>query len=82
MKQKNINFEDALMELQNIVSSLEKGELPLDDALDIFKKGVELTKYCNKKLDDAQKKISILIEKENGELSEESFSIGEVANGL
>jgi exodeoxyribonuclease VII small subunit len=73
MKQKNISFEDALTELQNIVINLEKGELPLDDAIVLFKKGVDLTKFCNNKLDDAQKKISLLIENENGQLLEENF---------
>lgn len=82
MKDKSVAFEDALLELQVIVLNLEKGELPLDDALGLFKKGVELTKFCNKKLDDAEKKISILIEKENGELSEANFSIGEDTNEL
>ena len=82
MKEKNTSFEEALSELQNIVVNLEKGEIPLDDALGFFKKGVELTKFCNKKLDDAERKISILIEKENGDFREENFDIAEVGNGL
>lgn len=70
---KEITFEKALEDLENIVLKLEKGELPLDDSMDLFKKGVELTKFCNQKLDSAQKKISILLEDEDGELKEEAF---------
>lgn len=70
---KEITFEKALEDLENIVLKLEKGELALDDSMDLFKKGVELTKFCNQKLDSAQKKISILLEDEDGELKEEAF---------
>jgi exodeoxyribonuclease VII small subunit len=74
MKENKKNFEEAISELEEVVSKLEKGELALDDSIDVFQKGIELSKYCNKRLDEVEKKISILIEEENGELKEKSFS--------
>lgn len=68
-----MNFEEAILKLEEVVSKLEKGELSLDDSIDAFQKGIQLSKFCNKKLDEVEKKISILIEEENGELKEKSF---------
>ena len=48
---KNIKFEDALSELEQQVKLLESGELPLEEALDIFRYGVELSKVCTSKLE-------------------------------
>lgn len=67
------SFEEALGELETIVQELEKGELSLEESIVRFQKGVELSAFCSKKLDETEKKISILIEKENGELAEEEF---------
>ena len=64
-------FEDAISELETIVDKLEKGELSLDESIEYFQKGIELSKYCSKKLDEVEKKISILTENEQGELKEE-----------
>lgn len=55
-------FEENLKELENVVASLESSDLTLDEALDKFKKGIELTKNCSKKLEDAENKIKILID--------------------
>ncbi len=72
MKEKiNIKFEQAIAELEEVVGKLEKGELTLDESIEFFQKGVELSKYCSKRLDEAERKITLLIEKENGEISEE-----------
>lgn len=71
------SFESAMQDLEKIVNQLEKGELPLEEALNLFKEGVELTKYCNQKLEDAERKITICIQQENGQLVEEEFSEGE-----
>jgi exodeoxyribonuclease VII small subunit len=67
------SFEEAINELEVIVSKLEKGDLSLDESIDVFQKGMELSRYCNKRLDVIEKKISILIERENGEVIEEQF---------
>ena len=72
MKEKiNMKFEQAIAELEEVVGKLEKGELTLDESIEFFQKGVELSKYCSKRLDEAERKITLLIEKENGEISEE-----------
>jgi len=67
----NKKFEDAISELEDIVSKLENGELSLEESIEYFQKGIELSKYCSKKLDEVEKKISILTENEQGELKEE-----------
>ena len=55
-------FEENLKELETIVSELEKGELTLEDAISKFEKGIKVSKECNSKLEDAEKKINILLE--------------------
>lgn len=73
MKKEKESFEIAISQLEEVVQKLEKGELSLDDSIDVFQQGMELTKYCNKKLDEAEKKISILIEDGKGQLLEKTF---------
>ena len=53
----NINFEDALSQLENIVRELEAGKIKLDDAVAAYEKAVSLKNFCQKKLDDAKLKI-------------------------
>ncbi|HHV98063.1 MAG TPA: exodeoxyribonuclease VII small subunit [Clostridiaceae bacterium] len=65
------SFEEALSDLEKIVEELENGELTLEQSLERFQKGIELSKYCNKRLDEVERKISILIENEEGKLVEE-----------
>ena len=60
MAEKKITFETALNELNNIVKKMEDEDIPLDEALKLFGKGVELTEKCNKILDDAKQKITIV----------------------
>jgi exodeoxyribonuclease VII small subunit len=71
MAKRKKSFEEAISELEIIVEKLEKGELTLEESLDHFQKGIELSKYCSKKLDEVEKKISILIENEEGNIKEE-----------
>jgi exodeoxyribonuclease VII small subunit len=59
-------FEDAMKELEEIVKRLESGDLPLEESLKIFEEGIALSRYCFKKLEEAEKKISILISDESG----------------
>ncbi len=66
------NFENKLEQLEKIVADLEKGDMNLDDSLVKFEEGMKISKECNKILQDAEKKITILLEK-NGEINEESF---------
>ena len=69
---KENNFETKMEELENVVTKLEKGDMSLDESLTNFEKGMKLSKECNKMLEDAEKKITILLE-ENGEIKEEEF---------
>lgn len=68
------NFEESMKNLEQIVDALERGELSLDESIDLFQKGIELSKYCSKRLDEIEKKITILVEDEKGGLVEEAFS--------
>ncbi|PUU93059.1 Exodeoxyribonuclease VII small subunit [Halanaerobium congolense] len=66
----NLDFESALEKLQKIVEELEKGGLSLDQTLKEFNQGMQLLKFCNQKLDKAEKKIELMI-KENDEFKKE-----------
>ncbi len=70
-----MNFEEAVKKLEKIVQELETGELTLDESLKKFKEGIELTSLCNKKLDEAEKKISVLVEGSDGKISEKPFDL-------
>lgn len=54
-------FEDELKQLEEVVADLERGDLSLDDSIAKFEKGIELSKKCHKKLEEAEKKINILV---------------------
>ena len=63
MKKKS--FEDALAKLEDITKELEEGELSLEDSLKHFDEGVKLAEYCNSKLNSAQRKVEILLKKDD-----------------
>lgn len=71
--EKNLNFEQSIEKLEKIAEELESGELSLDDSIKKFEDGMKLSKKCTEYLENAEKRINILIEKD-GEVSEESFS--------
>lgn len=62
------NFEVALEELEQVVEQLESGDLPLDDSLAAFEKGVGLVNFCNQKLNEVEKKVELLIKDKDGKL--------------
>ena len=64
-------FEKSIKELEEIVNKLETGETTLSESLELFEKGIKLAKECNKMLDDAEKKVSVLIGGEKKEFDEE-----------
>ena len=66
-------FEESLNELERIASKLENGDLGLDEAIKEFEKGMKLSKECSEKLDEAEKKINILVQGEDGNIKEEEF---------
>lgn len=65
-EKQNISYEQAAAELESIVQLLENGELTLEDSIKMFEKGIGLVHFCNKKLDDIEKRITLLIEGKDG----------------
>lgn len=63
-----VTFEAAMLELEEIVQSLEKGDLPLDEAVALFEQGVRLSRLCAGKLDVAQEKVRRILVEKDGEL--------------
>lgn len=70
----DINFEDAMKELEQIAEELEKGNLSLDESVSKFEDGMKLSKKCSDLLDTAEKKITMLIN-DNGTIKEEKFNV-------
>lgn len=70
---KELNFEETMQELEKIVQELEKGELNLDDSINKFEEGMKLSKNVSKYLEEAEKKITVLINSKDGEITEEEF---------
>ena len=68
----DINFEDAMKQLESIANELEKGNLTLDESVKKFEEGMKIAKQCNNILENAEKKITILLEK-NGDFEEKPF---------
>lgn len=68
-----ISFEKSLKQLEQIVQDLESGNLPLEKAMKKFEEGVKLSKYCSEKLDETEKKISVLLHDNKGNIAEEPF---------
>ena len=66
-------FEDALARLEVIVAELEQGELPMDASLKIFEEGVRLSKRCMKMLEDAEKKVEVLLQDPDGTMHLQPF---------
>ena len=66
------NFEESMKKLETIVTELENGNLNLDESVKKFEEGMKIAKQCNTILESAEKKITILLEKD-GELKEENF---------
>ena len=73
MKTDKMNYEDAVARLQEIVSSLEKGNLPLADSLTLFEEGTALMKRCTELLDGAEQKVVMLKKGADGEPQELPF---------
>ena len=73
MKESKLNFEETMESLEAIVQELEKGDLNLDDSILKFEEGIKLSKNASKYLEEAEKKITVLVNDEEGNLKEEEF---------
>lgn len=71
-KKEENNFEELMEKLEEITNRLEKEQLSLDESVKLFEEGMQISKQCNLKLEDAEKRITILIN-QNDEIKEESF---------
>lgn len=68
-----LTFEKAVKRLEEIVEELENSDLDIDKSLKTFEEGVKLSRFCTKKLDEAEKKIELLIKNEKGAFVSELF---------
>ncbi len=72
-----LKFEDALARLETIVTELERGDLSLNDSLKMFEEGIKLSKTCLKMLDDAERKVEIVVQDKDGKKRVEAYSVEE-----
>ena len=72
------DFEAALTELDTIVKKLEDGDIPLEQSLQLFERGVQLSRFCHARLEEAERRIEIL--NERGQLQDASSLLNESAN--
>lgn len=68
-----MTFETALKQLEEIVAQLESGNLPLEEALKKFEEGTKLSKFCSQKLEETEKRITMLTRNADGEVRETPF---------
>ena len=68
-----INFEEAIVKLEDEVRKLESGNMTLDDSIKAFEESVKLVRVCNEILDDAERRVRILVEAEDGTVSDAPF---------
>ena len=70
-------FEEAMERLEEIVQNLENGELPLEEALKVFEEGMKLTKFCSGKLEEAEKRVTLLVKESGGDHTQVPFQLEE-----
>ena len=66
-------FEQSMKQLEQIVKELEDGDLPLEKALKKFEEGMKLTQFCAEKLDETEKKVTVLLKNAEGRMTEKPF---------
>jgi exodeoxyribonuclease VII small subunit len=72
-KKKSDLFEEALKKLQDLVEKLEKGDLPLEEAMECFSEGIRTAQLCHKKLEEAETKVRMLLRDQQGEWKSAPF---------
>jgi exodeoxyribonuclease VII small subunit len=73
LSKNGLTFEQAIQRLEKIVADMEGAELPLEDVLKKYEEGTRLVRFCNQKLEEAEKKIEILARKPDGSVALEPF---------
>lgn len=76
MKIEELSFEAAVRRLEMISAELEKEKIELDESLKLYEEGVKLIRYCNKLLDEAERKVKLLAVNSDGEIEEKDFIKG------
>ena len=76
MNQKNKDFESSMQRLEQIVRSMERGEVPLEESLKLFQEGTELVRSCGKLLEEAQLQVKKIMTAPDGSPVEEDFEHG------
>ncbi|WJY28430.1 exodeoxyribonuclease VII small subunit [Sporosarcina trichiuri] len=64
MENESMKFEDAMLQLEKIVQQLETGDVPLEDSITLYKKGMELSSFCQQKLQSAEKQLISIVDKD------------------
>ncbi len=72
-----LKFEEAFQKLEAIIKKLDEGNLTLEDSLKAFEEGVRLSRHCSRKLDEAEKKVEILLKESGNRLTPQPFSLEE-----
>lgn len=67
------SFEQSLAQLEEIVAKLEDGDLPLEQSLELFEKGIKLSRECRERLTTAERRIEVLMKEADGSLSTRAF---------
>jgi exodeoxyribonuclease VII small subunit len=73
MARKSNEFEKAFQQLETIVKRLESEEMPLDESLQLFEEGIRLSRFCNQKLEEVEKKIELILSDAKGQPRVEPF---------
>jgi exodeoxyribonuclease VII small subunit len=66
-------FEDALKKLEELVKKMESGDLALEDSLKAFEEGIRLIRFCTGKLDEAERRVEILLKDDQGDITPAPF---------
>lgn len=74
MNKKNMTFEESMQRLEQIVRSLERGDVALEESLKLFREGTQLVERCGKLLDEAELQVKIISTDEQGRPVEEAFT--------
>lgn len=69
----SLSFEDALTELEKIVHNLETGQQKLEEAIVSYERGAQLRRYCEKKLNEAEARVQIIVKKDDNSLDTETI---------
>ncbi|MBA9088406.1 exodeoxyribonuclease VII small subunit [Fontibacillus solani] len=71
-QEQEMSFEEAMKQLEDVVSQLEHGDVPLEKAIDLFQTGMQLSQLCGQKLSQVERKIEMIVE-EGGDISKKPF---------